>query len=224
MNRSFLSLLAGALSLTVFLFLLVPAVLGDEEPAPPKLAPAKSRAELKQEGFRRLFNGKDLTNWKADAKAQEHWAVVDGVIRYNGKNQDLWTAKPYQDFILMIDWRVTKPGDDSGIYLRGNSKSQVNIWNHPLGSGEVYGYRTDDKLPQEVRKAATPCKKADKPIGQWNRFIITLKGDRLTVVLNGEEVISNAELPGIPKSGPIALQHHGTRVDFCNIFIKELKE
>jgi len=65
---------------------------------------------------------------------------------------------------------------DSGIYLRGNSRSQVNIWNWPCGSGEVYGYRTNKKLPQSIRAALTPKVKADKPIGQWNRFIITLKG------------------------------------------------
>ncbi len=62
-----------------------------------------------------------------------------------------------------------------------------------------------------------------------------MRGDRLTVVLNGQTVIENAQLPGIPESGPIALQHHGlfneetgrwvggpSNVQFRNIFIKEL--
>lgn len=111
---------------------------------------------------------------------------------------------------------------DSGIYLRGNSKSQVNIWNWPCGSGEVYGYRMDRKMPQEVRAGVTPKANADKPIGEWNRFIITMKGDRLTVELNGQTVIENAQLPGVPKSGPIALQHHGSALEFGNIMIKEL--
>src|SRR5438105_13210613 len=99
---------------------------------------------------------------------------------------------------------------DSGIYLRGSSKSQVNIWMWPIGSGEVYGYRTDRRMPPEVRAAVTPKKKADRPRGEWNTFEITMKGDRLWVKLNGEEVISNAELPGVHKEGPIALQHHGS--------------
>lgn len=111
---------------------------------------------------------------------------------------------------------------DSGIYLRGNSRSQVNIWNWPGGSGEVYGYRTDKKLPQAVRAALTPKVKADHPVGDWNRFVITLQGDRLTVVLNGKTVIENAQLPGVPESGPIALQHHGSSLEFRNIYIKEL--
>jgi hypothetical protein len=125
---------------------------------------------------------------------------------------------------------------DSGVYLRGTPKAQVNIWMWPVGSGEVYGYRMDPKMPAKVRAAVTPRKKADKPRGEWNTFEITLKGDRLWVKLNGDEVISNAELPGVPKEGPIALQHHGTwdkkagkwtgppsLVQFRNIYIKELK-
>jgi len=110
---------------------------------------------------------------------------------------------------------------DSGIYLRGNSKSQVNIWNWPCGSGEVYGYRTQKKYTQAIRAALTPSEKADNPIGEWNRFIITMKGDRLTVNLNGKTVIENAQLPGVPKSGPIALQHHGSAIEFRNIRIRE---
>lgn len=110
---------------------------------------------------------------------------------------------------------------DSGIYLRGNSTSQVNLWNWPCGSGEVYGYRVNSNLPQHIRAALTPKQKADKPIGEWNRMQITMLGDRVTVVLNGQTVIENAQLPGVPQAGKIALQHHGSVVEFANLFIKE---
>ena len=85
-----------------------------------------------------------------------------------------------------------------------------------------------------MRAGVTPSKNADKNIGEWNHFEITLRGSRLTVVLNGETVISNAELPEVPATGPIALQHHGSKkgdqwtsspslVQFRNISIAELK-
>ena len=45
----------------------------------------------------------------------------------------------------------------------------------------------------------------------------------MTVALNGEEIISQAQLPGVPKTGPIGLQHHGTRIDYANLYIQELK-
>ena len=111
---------------------------------------------------------------------------------------------------------------DSGIYLRGSSKAQVNMWCRPCGSGEVYGYRTDNSQPAEVRAAVTPKTVADRPIGQWNRFLITMRGDRLSVKLNGQLVIENARLPGVAAKGPIALQHHGDPIEFANIFIREL--
>lgn len=110
---------------------------------------------------------------------------------------------------------------DSGIYLRGNNRSQVNLWNWPCGSGEVYGYRMNRKLSQEIRAALVPKVNADHPIGAWNRMLITMKGELLTVVLNGKTVIENAQLPGVPATGPIALQHHGSALEFKNISIKE---
>jgi hypothetical protein len=124
---------------------------------------------------------------------------------------------------------------DSGVYLRGQDKAQVNIWMWPIGSGEVYGYRMDKKMPPEVRAGVTPKKKMDKPRGEWNTFEITMKGDRLWVKLNGETVLENAQLPGVAKEGPIALQHHGSWnakkgewsgppsvIQFRNILFKEL--
>jgi hypothetical protein len=173
-------------------------------------------------------------------------------IVYDGKGRDLWTEKAFGDFQLRCDWRwIRKPvmtkrpiilpsGDeakdedgktkevevpdagDSGIYLRGSGKSQVNIWCWPAGSGEVWGYRTDKNMPADVRAAATPKVKADRPVGQWNRFLITMKGDRLTVVLNGKKVIDNARLPDVPRRGPIALQNHGDPIEFGNLFVREL--
>lgn len=179
------------------------------------------------------------------------WRLVyDG--KATAEDPNLWTQKEYGDFVLICDWRWTrKPTEapqpvllpsgeqaknedgtpktqltptagDSGIYLRGRSKSQVNMWCWPVGSGEVYGYRTDSNMPPEVRAGVTPKVNADEPIGKWNRFVITMRGDRLSVKLNGQDVLQNAQLPGVAPRGPIALQHHGDPIEFANILIKEL--
>jgi len=179
-------------------------------------------------------------------------------------DKNLWHTEAFKDFVLRVDWRIKAtpyinpripyilpdgthardihgqemklalPDSDSGVFLRGAGKNQVNIWCWPIGSGEFYGYRMDRNMPPEVRAGVTPRHQADKPVGQWNRFEITLRGDRVTVVLNGIKVIDKAQLPGIAESGPIALQHHGGKRDgqwnsppsllqFKNIFVKELK-
>jgi hypothetical protein len=98
----------------------------------------------------------------------------------------------------------------------------VNITCNTIGSGELYDYRVDKKMPPEVRSGAIPKVKADSPPGKWNRFVITLKKDRITVMLNGQTVIDNVQLPDIPARGPIGLQHHGDPVQFTNLFIREL--
>jgi len=182
-------------------------------------------------GFEALFNGKDFTGWQArrgkpesqaeKATWQQHWKVDGGIILFDGQGPHLWTGRKFKDFVLMVDWRFPRRGD-SGIYLRGQAKSQVNIWCNDMGSGEVWGYRTDRKQPKEVRKACTPLKKMDKPVGKWNTFVIAMKGDRLTVKLNGEVVIKDAQLPGVPPEGDIGLQRHGSPIEFRNIYIKAL--
>ena len=130
--------------------------------------------------------------------------------------------------------KLAMPDSDSGVFVRDRTgKAQVNIWCWPIGSGEVYGYRMDPTMSPEVRAGVTPKHQADKPVGEWNTFEITMKGDRLTVVLNGVTVIEKAQLPGIPDRGPITLQHHGgfkegkytgppSLVQFRNVKIKPL--
>jgi hypothetical protein len=200
-----------------------------------------------------LFDGKTLAGWHEEKGKEGHWKFEGGVAKFDGKGDSLWTDATYGDFEMVVDWRWTKEHQgkmqrpligadgnevknpdgsvkmveieerDSGIYLRGSSKSQVNIWCWPVGSGEVWGYRTDPKMPAEVRAACTPKVAADNPVGQWNRFVIRMVGDRLTVDLNGKRVIDGAQLPGVPASGPIALQSHGCPVEFENVFVRPLK-
>lgn len=199
------------------------------------------------EGFTALFNGKDLTGWQglvelpkrdkdpekyaaqikaANEKYLPHWSVKDGVIHYTGKGQSLQTVKDYGDFELLVDWKIGPKGD-SGIYLRGSP--QVQIWdpakNGGVGSGGLFN---------NTVHPSKPLKLADKPIGEWNRFRIVMKGDKVSIWLNEVLVVDNTVLegywgrkkdqpsPAIPEKGPIELQHHGDHLEFKNIYIKEL--
>ena len=49
-----------------------------------------------------------------------------------------------------------------------------------------------------------------------------MRGEHVTIVLNGQTVIDRCHLPGIPAEGPVALQHHGDPIQFSNIFVKRL--
>ncbi|HSH95188.1 MAG TPA: DUF1080 domain-containing protein [Roseimicrobium sp.] len=201
----------------------------------------------------------DNGHWKIVGENIDYDGQSEAVM-----DKHLWTEKEYGDFQLIVDWRIKDtpyinprmyhilpdgseelgedgkpkpypaPDSDSGIMIRGNITYQLNIWCWPVGSGEMYGVRRDPKMPPEVRAGVTPAMRADKPIGQWNRFDITVRGNKITALLNGQPVLPGVEIPGMPARGPIGLQHHGSMKDgkwtsppalvqFRNVFIRELK-
>ncbi|MGZ3356817.1 MAG: 3-keto-disaccharide hydrolase, partial [Isosphaeraceae bacterium] len=95
------------------------------------------------------------------------------------------------------------------------------------------GIRTNPSTAAELRAAVTPRMQADNPVGQWNRFAITVRGNTVRIVLNGKVVIPGAQIPDLPARGRLALQHHGGKrngqwagppslLQYKNIFIKEL--
>jgi hypothetical protein len=198
-------------------------------------------------GFESMFNGKDLTGWKglvgnpitrakmtheelllaeadANAKAKNDWIVENGLLVFTGHGDNLCTVKKYGDFEMYVDWKITEKGD-AGIYLRGTP--QVQIWDTSrrsvgaeVGSGGLYNNKVHQSKPSAV---------ADNPINQWNHFHIIMKGDKVTVFLNGVKVTDQVvlenywdrNLPIFTKE-QIELQAHGTYVAYRNLFIREL--
>ena len=161
---------------------------------------------------------------QANEKFLPNWKVENGVIYYDGKSKSLQTVKHFGNFELLIDWKIEALGD-SGLYLRGNP--QVQIWDvnakgnpKKQGSGGLYN---NQKNPKD------PLVTADNPAGEWNRFHIRMIGDKVTIKLNDKLVVDNTVLENywhrgepLPSKGPIELQHHGDRLWFKNIYVKEL--
>jgi hypothetical protein len=216
-------------------------------------------------GFKALFDGKTVDGWQgairiderlklkgealekaqkeANDKILPHWKVEEGVLINDGKGYNLATVKDYGNFELYVDWKI-EPKGDSGIYLRG--EPQVQIWD----SDSLTGNLAADKGKgsgglwnnPKGSKGKDPSKKADKAPGEWNTFRIIMKGKGVTVFLNGEKVVDDAELVPIygkelpakgkelPAKGPIELQQHyrndgkPANIWFKNIYIKELPE
>jgi hypothetical protein len=195
------------------------------------------------EGFIALFNGKDLTGWKglvgnpvtrakmtaeqlaeaqrkADERMRAHWSVQDGVIVFDGKGDNLCTAKDYGDFELWVDWKIGT-GGDSGLYLRGTP--QVQIWDvaqNSVGSGGLFNNQKNPSKPSEA---------ADNPVGQWNTFRIIMIGEKVTIWLNGKKVVDEVVLENywerdkpIYPTGQIELQNHGNPLWFKNVYIREI--
>lgn len=217
-----------------------------------KEAMRKYLAEMpKEEGFVALFNGKDLTGWKglvanpvkraqmdaktlaaaqamADEAMLKGWKVEDGELRFQIHGDNLATVKKYGDFEMLVDWKIIddkKKKGDAGIYLRGTP--QVQIWDTArvedgaqVGSGGLYNNQINPSKPLKV---------ADNALDEWNTFRIIMKGDRVTVYLNGELVTDNVILENywdrnlpIFAEEQIELQAHGSPVAYRNIYIREL--
>ena len=206
---------------------------------------------LQKEGFVALFNGKDLKGWKglvgdpvkrskmdaktladaqkkADAEMRDGWKVVNGELQFTGHGNNIATIKKYGDFEMLVDWKIINNNTldgDAGIYLRGTP--QVQIWDNAnlkvgaqVGSGGLYNNKENESKPLKV---------ADKKLDEWNTFRIIMKGDRVTVYLNGELVTDNVILENYwDRSMPIfteeqiELQAHGSPIAYRNIYIKEL--
>ena len=167
-----------------------------------------------------LFNGKDLSGWKLRGNDRGNcWSVTNGGLTNKVPCVDIITAREFKDFKLHVEFNIVEKSN-SGIYLRGRYEVQIQDdfgkTRDSLRMGGLYGF-----LRPSVNASARP--------GEWQTFDITLVGRRLTVVLNGKDIIVNEEIPGITGGalnsdegapGPLMLQGDHTKVTFRNVTIR----
>ena len=165
----------------------------------------------------RLFNGKDLSGWRA-VGGTNRWQATNGVLRNAQAGGNLVTERTFGDFKLHLEFRYPK-GSNSGVYLRGRYEVQIadSVPPEPVDDllGGVYGFLA----PSEVVNA--------KP-DEWQTYDITLVGRMITLVANGKTVICNQEIPGITGGaldsdegapGPLMLQGDHGVVEYRNIVV-----
>ena len=163
--------------------------------------------------------GSDLSGWRmrqgTDAGC---WSVSDGILKATPPCVDIVTDREFDDFQLRLEFRYP-PGSNSGVYLRGRYEVQIQDDYgkalDPLRLGGIYGF-------------IAPTDDAARPAGEWQIYEIQLVGRRVTVILNGTEIISNREIPGITggaldshegSPGPLMLQGDHGPIEYRNIFI-----
>jgi 3-keto-disaccharide hydrolase len=170
-----------------------------------------------------LFNGKDLTGWTTQGGGVSKWSAVNGVLTNSANGANLMTTRSFDDFKLHVEFRYAK-GGNSGIYLRGRHEVQVEDSPErevPQSThiGGVYGF-------------LTPNENASTGPGEWQTYDITLIGRRVTIVLNGKNVITDQAIPGITGGaldsnegapGPILLQGDHTAVEYRNVRLTPAK-
>jgi hypothetical protein len=192
------------------------------------IALAETKSD-KKDGFKPLFNGKDLTGW-VEIGSKGAWSVADGVLKCDGKNTGyawLCTEKKYGNFVVELEYKVGKEANTGVFCLVPQREGRASM----LGFEAQITDQTEGELtkhtPGSIWERAVAKRHAGKPAGEWNKMQITVKGNAITIVLNGKVVneIDKSKIESmkdVPNEGYIGLQNHGTPSDFRNVRIKQL--
>ena len=234
-SRNHKSFVKKNLSIAAGLFLVVSFVIGGN------IYSDRISLEEQEEGFKYLFNGKDLNQWRGN-KTDYFIENNNLVVRpKKGGHGNLYTVNEYSDFIFRFEFKLT-PGANNGLGIHT-----------PLEGDAAYEGKEIQILDNTADKYKTlkpyqyhgslygiiPAKRGFlKPVGEWNSEEVYVKGDHIKVTLNGTVIVDgnikgaskNGTLdhkkhPGLKrKKGHIAFLGHGSELDFRNIRIKDLSK
>lgn len=213
------------------------------------------------EGWTLLWDGKTTRGWrgaKLPAFPEKGWSIADGILKVHksggaesANGGDIVTVKKYRDFMLKVDFRITK-GANSGIkyFVDSNlNKGEgsaigcefqiLDDENHPDAKLGVKGNRTLASLYDLIPSRRSDDFYFDK--NGFNTALVIVRGNKVEHWLNGVKVVEyernnqmwNALVAyskyknwpdfGNLAEGNILLQDHGDEVFFKNIKIKEIK-
>ena len=184
-------------------------------------------ALLAQAGFAaeavELFNGKDLTGWKMAGPGS--FEVKDGTLQTVGGMGLLWHETELGDYVLSLEFKTSRKEDNSGVFVRFPDPGN-DPW---VAVNEGYEIQIMDAGGKNATGAVynlQPAKEsASKPAGEWNKYEITVIGQKITVRLNGKVI---NEYTGEKKTarGYVGLQNHDakTKVSFRNVKVKPIEK
>jgi hypothetical protein len=195
-------------------------------------------------GWRQMFNGKDLTGWKHIGPGS--MSVEDGLIRgHGGMGLLYWTGEKFGNCTIRVEFKMQDTNSNSGVFIRIPIEPreewmpvhygyEVQIDNQPELSGE-----DDYHYTGMLYSLTKPLAKTGKPGPEWNTMEITLNGLRTIVYLNGVKVNDFQEGDPVPdrkfdfepfrgprpEYGYIGLQNHSDKdvVFFRKVEVKFLQ-
>ncbi len=196
--------------------------------------PAQNESAVAPGGKMDLFDGKSLAGWTfvskgTNAPADAIWSVTNGVIRCLGKPYGYArTFQRYHDYQLHAEWRFPVAPGNSGVFLYLNPPDKV--WPYCFeaqllsgDAGEVRmngGSSANGITPDHPHFVPRQQASSEKPIGEWNAYDITCRGNTITVRVNG--VLQNTITGASTNSGAIGLQAEGGLIEFRNIYLEPL--
>ena len=192
-------------------------------------------------GMETIVHQNDLDGWQVDGTARfddktgRHpvWKVANGEVLCAGHGFGyLRYDKQLADFVVSLEFKAG-PNTNSGIGLRGIKYSDKDLNTRPSIAGfevqilDDVGKQSTVDTSGALYRYVPPKKNAIRKAGEWNRFVITCRGPKIVVQLNGETVqdfdqTSMPKTAGKPLSGYLSLQNHGGPIVFRNVRLQEL--
>lgn len=218
------------------------ALLPSTAPAADENAPDnRLTAEEKEAGWQLLFNGKDYTGWKCNNGQPIQSEVEDGAMQPHGSGGYLVIyEKPFGDFVLQCDVKMSQPHCNSGIFVR------VGDPEDPVYTGFEVQVQTGDGAGMHdfgaIYDLVAPSKNASQGAGEWDHVEVRCEGPHIAVKVNGEQVaeinVEDFDKPGLrpdgtkhkfrkaikdmPREGYLGFQDHGQPVWFKNVKLLDL--
>ncbi|MEW6235311.1 MAG: DUF1080 domain-containing protein [Candidatus Omnitrophota bacterium] len=192
-------------------------------------------AEPKQgERFVPLFNGTNLDGWSNVNGYPETWTARDGMIVCSGiPTGILRTDKPYENFILELDWLHVNKGGNGGVFIYSDAlpargapfTRSIQIQVKEGNGGDIYPIHgatmSPDKPHPEGWARSLPSEDATKPAGNWNHYRIESRDGMVSLTVNGKLVTRGFNCN--PRKGYICLEAEDkSEVHYRNIQICEL--
>jgi len=234
-----LSRMHAQIAALAFLFACSPAT---EPPAAvaPK-AVAFDAVQEKTDGFVALFNGTDLAGWVGDTKGYKVESLDgQGAIVCQPGGTNLFTKDEFADFELRLEFKLTA-GANNGLALRApleGDPAYTGFESQVLDNTDPkYKGLKDWQYHGSLYGVAAATATALKPVGEWNVQTVTMKGTRVTIVLNGVTIldvhldkvapegktVSGSKVEGLTRTkGHIGFCGHGDRVAFRNVRVKRM--
>jgi hypothetical protein len=179
------------------------------------------------------------------------WSVEDGAMvrlkggaggKGAGGGDDIVTVDEYESFDLKIQWKIVKGGNSGVLYHV--SEEPVTSWHYApemqVLDNTIWPNRDKRQLAGACYDLYQPAKDVTRPVGEWNHARLIVKGPHVEHWLNGEKLVEYelwtdawkaavaaskfAGMPnyGLARTGRIALQDHGDRVEFRNVKVRKL--
>jgi hypothetical protein len=177
----------------------------------PSTNPKPEEIADEDNGFKSLYTGLDLSNWKASDNVKAHWRPRDWTLHYDskgaGEGPELRSVKEYGDAEFIVDFRFPQRDARSCAFsFHVGEKEGVEFEFDPDGSVRVSG--------STVGRPA-----GMKPAGQWNRIHAIQKRFGVQLEINGSPGVG-VPGDGLPQKGAFVLRSRG-EMDFANLFVRE---